>query len=183
VHWLEVLGLAFGLATDAFAVAVAVGLSLPELSGRRIFRLAWHFGLFQFLMPVAGWVGGQALARHTSTWGTWLAAGLLLLLGGKMLYQGLRGGAERPQAKGDPTRGLSLVTLSVATSLDALVVGLSMAMLQVSVLAPALVIGLVTGGLTILGLQFGRRIGARCGRAADLLGGLVLVAIAVRFLW
>ena len=142
MDFLALLGIALGLAMDAFAVAVAAGLALGEVSARQTFRLAWHFGFFQFMMPVVGWLAGLTVERWIAAGGHWVAAGLLGLIGGRMIYEALRG--ERDGARGDPTKGLSLVVLSVATSVDALAVGLSLGVLGIGIWHPAVVIGAVT---------------------------------------
>lgn len=172
--------MAFGLAMDAFAVAVATGLALEKITARHRFRLGFHFGLFQFLMPVLGWLAGRGIASHIQAFDHWVAFGLLSFVGGKMIWEsfGARSGDRPPRA--DPTRGWSLVTLSVATSLDALAVGFSMATLGVSVWTASVVIGLVAGAMTLFGLSFGKRLGAGCGRWAEVAGGLVLLTIGAK---
>lgn len=183
MSWLNVFGIALGLAADAFAVAIAAGLRIPKLTSRHVFRLAWHFGLFQFLMPVLGWLAGRTVDQYIRNFDHWIAAGLLGVVGGKMLFEAARGPAGETQADAcDPTRGMMLLTLSVATSLDALAVGLSMAFLRVSVWGPAVVIGVVAGVLTMTGMGFGSRLGARFERWAGALGGAVLVGIGARIL-
>ena len=167
---------------DAFAVAVATGLSLDEVTSRHRFRLGFHFGLFQFLMPILGWAAGNELIGYIREYDHWVAFALLSLVGGKMLWESLGPRKERHPRRADPTRGWSLVTLSVATSLDALAVGFSMAALRVSVWIPSVIIGLVTAALTILGLSFGTRLGARWERWAEIIGGLVLLGIGARIL-
>ena len=170
--------IAFGLAMDAFAVSIASGLAIPKITGRHVFRMAFHFGLFQALMPVLGWLVGAAVARHLAAWDHWIAMALLGFIGGKMLYEAFRGETDKSCA--DPTRGIHLVTLSVATSIDALAVGLSLAMLRVSVWQPALVIGVVTAALSAAGIVFGSRLGCRWGTRAQIAGGIVLIGIGVR---
>jgi manganese efflux pump family protein len=178
--WFELLGLAVGLAMDAFAVAVAVGITLDTVTPRHVFRLGFHFGLFQFLMPIIGWLAGVKLAAQISGIDHWVAFILLGYVGGKMLWEAR--GEKKAEAGNDPTRGLSLVTLSVATSLDALAVGISMAFLGVSVWLPSVVIGIVAAVLTTIGLAFGGRIGSRWGRWAEVAGGIVLILIGLRVL-
>jgi putative Mn2+ efflux pump MntP len=180
LHWLEILGISVGLAMDAFAVAVAAGLAIGRVTPRQTFRLAFHFGLFQFLMPILGWLAGQQLASCVQPYDHWIAFGLLSFVGGKMLVEALRG--EHSQSRSDPTRGLTLVTLSVATSIDALAVGLSMAFLQVSVWVPAAVIGLVTAAITTAGIGFGGLLGPRWGNRAEAVGGGVLLLIGLKIL-
>jgi manganese efflux pump family protein len=178
---LNLLLVALGLAMDAFAVAIVAGLTLPEVGPRHVFRLAFHFGLFQFLMPIVGWTIGFGLSSYVAAFDHWIAFALLVYVGGKMLLAAYQG--EESSSKADPTRGVLLVTLSVATSIDALAVGLSMAFLEVSVWGPAVVIGLVAAALTAVGIAFGSRLGRRVGRWAEALGGTVLLGIGVRILF
>jgi putative Mn2+ efflux pump MntP len=176
--WLSILGIAVGLAMDAFAVSVAAGLSLAQVTYRHVFRLAFHFGLFQFLMPILGWLAGKQVAESIRAYDHWVAFGLLTYVGGKMLWEARR---ERPPGAGtDPTRGLMLVTLSLATSIDALAVGLSMGLLGVKIILPSVVIGVVTASLCTVGILFGARIGSRWGRYAAATGGIVLIVIGLR---
>jgi manganese efflux pump family protein len=181
LSWLALLALSVGLAMDAFAVAVAAGVAVDAVTPRHVFRLGFHFGLFQFMMPIVGWLVGGQLAAYVSRYDHWVAFALLGYVGGKMLWEARR---ERDaKIKGDPTRGLSLLTLSVATSIDALAVGMSLALMGVSVWFPSVVIGVVTATLTAIGITFGGRIGSRCGRWAEVVGGIVLIAIGLKVLF
>ena len=177
--WWLLLGIAVGLAMDAFAAAIAVSVSLGRVSRRQMFRLAWHFGLFQALMPVLGWCGGMSVEHWIRAWDHWLAFGLLAFVGGRMLASGLRPNRDAP-AQLDPTRGLSLVVLSVATSIDALAVGLSFAALGVRIWLPSAIIGVTAGLMTTLGSALGSRLGDRFGRWMEVLGGGLLIAIGAR---
>lgn len=179
--WTSLLGIAVGLAMDAFAVSIAAGLAVSRVTPRHVFRVSFHFGLFQFLMPILGWLAGDQLAAHLSDYDHWAAFVLLAFVGGKMLWEA-RGNREETNdsASKDPTRGASLVMLSVVTSIDALAVGVSMALLGVSVWLPSVVIGLVTACLSAVGISFGGRIGPRWGRWAEVAGGIVLILIGVR---
>lgn len=175
------LAIGLGLAMDAFAVATATSLSLQQVSRRQVFRFGFHFGLFQALMPICGWFAGQAAHAHIRAWDHWVAFGLLVLVGAKAIIDVLLGGEDRT-LQHDPTRGLSLVVFSIAVSIDAFAVGLSLAMVRISIWQPALVIGVVTSALTTVGMLIGHRIGARFGRGAAILGGVVLILIGVRIL-
>lgn len=180
---LATISLAFALAMDAFAASIAAGARLGRVSGRQIFRLAFHFGLFQAAMPVLGWLAGSTIARWIETWDHWVAFGLLAFVGGRSVLSALRGeGLAADGAQKDPTRGATLVMLAVATSIDALAVGIGMAALKVDILLPVLLIGLVAGGMTVVGLLFGARLGRRFGRWMEAAGGLVLVGIGVKIL-
>jgi putative Mn2+ efflux pump MntP len=178
-----ILLIALALAVDAFAVALATGVCLPRLTFRHTFRLAWHFGLFQAGMNIIGWGGGLTFRTLLESFDHWLAFGLLLVVGGRMIHEALTDHADQC-SQADPTRGWSLVMLSVATSIDSLAVGLSFALLKVEVWLPALVIGLIAALLTGLGLHLGRLVksAARLGTATEVAGGLVLIGIGLSIL-
>ena len=176
-----VLGIAFGLALDAFSVAVATGLSLGTVTGRQSFRLSFHFGLFQFLMPVAGWMVGTRVESYISAYDHWLAFTILAYIGGKMIHDSLR--KDDSEVPADPTRGLSLVVLSFATSIDAFAVGLGLALIRTPIFEPSVIIGIVAAAMTLVGLRIGKRLGGLLGRRIEILGGLVLIAIGVKMLF
>ncbi|MGD9947240.1 MAG: manganese efflux pump MntP family protein [Desulfobulbus sp.] len=178
---LSLIAVAVALAMDAFAVALAAGAVLHPLSFRPCFRLAFHFGLFQALMPVVGWLAGLTVQSFVAAWSHWIAFTLLLYIGGRMIIEALS--VEQGQRRNnDPSRGLTMVGLAVATSIDALAVGLSLAMLNVVVWIPALVIGLVACGFTVLGLFLGTRAGKLWGRRVEVAGGVILVLIGLKIL-
>jgi putative Mn2+ efflux pump MntP len=177
---ITLIGLALALAMDAFAVALGTGAVLSRLTGRHLFRLGFHFGLFQALMPVIGWLAGQTIIQWVSAWDHWIAFSLLAIIGGRMIYEALSN--EEKTEDRDPTRGLSLVMLSIATSIDALAVGFSLSVIGISIWMPSLVIGLVAGILTIIGMLLGGRIGDRWGARVEVFGGLVLIAIGIKIL-
>jgi len=181
VDLITLLSMAVALAVDAFAVALAAGLRLERLTGRHLFRLGFHFGLFQAFMPVLGWFAGFTVQRWISAADHWIAFGLLVFVGGKMIIEAFHEGDET-SSPSDPTRGLSLVTLSVATSIDALAVGLSLGMLGLTIWFPSLVIGLVAGTLTVAGMLLGRRVAGIWGKRMEVFGGVVLCAIGVKIL-
>ena len=180
---LPLLAIALGLAMDAFSVAVATGLTLKTVAPRQYFRLSYHFGLFQFLMPVLGWLAGSTLVGFISGIDHWVALALLSYVGGKMIKESFDHGEEVPDyLVKDPTRGASLVILSVATSIDALAVGLTLALLKVSILLPAVVIGIVAAALTFIGLRIGRYAGQWLGPWMERVGGVVLIGIGLKIL-
>jgi len=176
----SLLGIAVGLAMDAFAVSIAAGLAVASVTPRHVFRISFHFGLFQFMMPIIGWLAGGQLAAYAGEYNRWVAFGLLVYVGARMLWEAHS--EKKAENQRDPTRGLMLVTLSIATSLDALAVGMSMAFLGVSVWIPAVVIGIITAVLSAIGITFGGRIGPRWEHWAEAAGGIVLIAIGLKVL-
>ncbi len=179
----NVVAIAVALAMDAFAVAIAAGITLGCVNFRQNFRLAWHFGLFQALMPILGWSAGLTVRDLISRYDHWIAFGLLLFVAQGMMREALKKEEDQNACK-DPTRGLTMVMLSVATSLDALAVGFSLSVIQVSIWMPAAVIGVVAGIFTTAGMHLGKRI-ARAGRVrrwADGMGAAVLLLIGINIL-
>lgn len=178
---LSLIALSVALAMDAFAVALAAGAILRPLTFRPCFRLAFHFGLFQAMMPVIGWLAGLTVQSFVAAWSHWLAFFLLLAIGGRMIHEALTAeeGVERAN---DPSKGLTMVALSVATSIDALAVGLTLAMLDVVIWIPSLVIGLVACGFTVLGLFLGTRAGKLWGKRVEVAGGAILIMIGLKIL-
>ncbi len=175
--------IAVALAMDAFAVAIATGVCLGKIHWRQNFRLAWHFGFFQAMMPVAGWAAGLTVRDLIASVDHWIAFGLLVFVAQGMLREAFRRDDSCEPVK-DPTRGMTMVMLSVATSLDALAVGLSLSIVKVSIWIPAVVIGIVAAAFTTVGLHLGKRIsrGARLRSLADALGGTVLILIGINIL-
>lgn len=165
---------------DAMAVSLGIGASQFANGRRQLFRLSFHFGLFQALMPVLGWLGGLSVQSYIADIDHWIAFGLLALVGGRMMRSGFDANGESHNS--DPSRGGVLVLLSVAVSIDALAVGLSLAVMRISILYPALVIGLVTGGLSLAGLRLGGRLGQAFGKRMEIVGGAILIGIGLRVL-
>jgi putative Mn2+ efflux pump MntP len=179
---LVVLGMAVALAMDCFAVSLGLSCGHNKLSGGQTLRLALHFALFQFAMPVIGWFAGENLLRHIERFDHWIAFGLLTLVGGKMIRESFRAEKDDEECPADRTRGLSIVILSVATSIDALAVGLSLAVLRVNILYPAAIIGIICFALTVAGSKLGPVVGRIAGKRAELGGGLILIAIGIKIL-
>lgn len=177
---LATLGLAFGLGMDAFSVAVASGGVLGSVSIRQAFRLSFHFGLFQFAMPVVGWLIGSLVVDQIKEIDHWIAFALLGAIGARMIWEAVK--SEPEAVPKDPTRGMSLVMLSVATSIDALAVGLTLAFIGTPILPPSILIGLVAANMTLLGLLLGRYAGRILGGRVEIAGGLILIGIGLKIL-
>jgi len=176
---LETLLVAFGLGLDAFSVALGVGSK--GATARQTFRLSFHFGLFQFFMPLIGWWVGRGAVGVVRAYDHWMAFAILLAVGVHMIVESF-GHAKKAAGARDATRGWPLVGLSVATSLDALAVGVGLGILRQRLIRSAVVIGVVAAVMTLVGLQSGRVLRLWVGRRMETLGGLVLIGIAFRML-
>lgn len=173
--WVTIF-IAFALAMDAFSVSVGAGAYFRKTSRRQKFRLSFHFGLFQFLMPMVGWLVGKQIVGIVANYDHWIAFVILCLLGGKMLLDSRR----TKLITEDITRGWKLVGLSVATSLDALAVGFSVSLLDMQIFAMSIVIGLVASGMTLLGIFLGERLSFHLGRWAGSFAGVILILIGMQ---
>lgn len=173
--------ISIGLAIDCFTVSLCIGSTPRPLTFRSVFRLSFHFGLFQGGMALLGWLLGTSLAQFVANIDHWVAFLLLLWVGGKMIREGISSTEEVMEENcEDQTRGLSLMMLSVATSLDAFGVGLSLAFMEANIYTASALIGFISLILSIIGLLGGRRIGQRFGKQAEIVGGLVLIFIGLR---
>lgn len=175
--------LALALAVDAFSVAAASG---PRCCPRwGALRLGLSFGLSQALMPLLGAAVGAYLYTHVQQYDHWVAFGLLSFLGIKMLYDGLHHGQVHEAhevERLDPSCGWSLVGLSTATSIDAFGAGMGLRMVNANMWIACPVIGLVTALLTYFGARLGLTAERLLGRRAEVLGGVVLIGLAIRML-
>lgn len=178
----ELLALSLALAMDAFAVALASGVRLRCTMGQTL-RMALAFGFFQFAMPVVGWFLGVKVRVYIESFDHWVAFALLAFVGLRMLREAVSGQEQDEADCPDPTRGLTLFLLALATSIDALAVGLSLAVLSLEIWQPAAVIGLVCFAVTALGMHLGRavvKITPGLSSKANFVGGLVLIGIGVK---
>lgn len=173
--------IAAGLGLDAFSVAIGIGAAHQKRSWIPVLRLATAFGLFQFAMPIAGWLAGLTVVEVIASFDHWLAFALLALVGGKMIAEGFE--KEKEKEKADQTRGWPLLMLSIATSIDALAVGFSFSILKHPILFPAVVIGVVCFVMTATGMIFGKALAKLFGRKVEIFGGIVLIVIGVKILF
>ena len=178
LFFLNSILLGVGLAMDAFSVSLANGLHEPRMGAGRMCAIAGVYAGFQFLMPMVGWLCVRTVVEIFSAFQRfipWIALGLLVYIGGKMLMDGLRG-EEEPAAVGNGT----LLVQGVATSIDALSVGFTIEEYPLPMaFVSALIIAVVTFGICIGGLSLGRRFGTKLAGKASVLGGVILIAIGL----
>jgi putative Mn2+ efflux pump MntP len=183
VNAVELLLLAIGLAMDAAAVSAARGLAVGVVRARHLMLVAVFFGGAQGFMPLLGFLLGQQLGPLIAAIHHWVAFGLLVFLGGRMVKESFDDDEEgEASAAGDPFGLPTMAALAVATSIDAFAVGLVLPTLGASLVVAVAVIGIVTALLSMLGLVLGARLGRHLGSRLDLLGGVVLIGLGIRFL-
>ncbi len=180
----EIFIIAVALAADAFSVALVVSIK-GCCSTKQILRMASIFGFFQFFMPLVGFFLFNQVHDFIEAYDHWVAFILLSLVGGKMLWEGYAhdaNDAEEPSST-DATKGLTALTLAIATSIDALAVGGTFATLHMEIWMPSIVIGIVCFIMTALGMILSRCLlqkNATIVRYANMIGGIILIAIGLR---
>jgi len=170
-----------GLAMDCFAVSITSGVILKYFRFKEAFKIAFFFGLFQGIMPVFGWLAGIGFINVIADYDHWVAFILLLFLGGKMIYEDFKSKSDDDE-KFNPLLLPVLISLSVATSIDALAVGITFAFLQSSITIAVIQIGVITFCFSVLGLYFGVKFGKRYNIRAEIIGGIILISIGFKIL-
>lgn len=171
---------AVGLAMDCLAVSLSCGIVMPDFRRSDAIRLGVFFGGFQAGMTLIGWGAGETFAGRIQAVDHWIAFVLLAFIGGKMLWEGL--GSEHESSNLDIRNIKVLLTLSVATSIDAMAVGISYALIEMQVLVPAIIIGLVSLAFAYAGGMFGGRLGEKFGKRMEIVGGLILIGLGIKIL-
>lgn len=172
--------LGIGLSFDSFAVSVSCGLMKPKIKFRQAIVIAGSLAFFQAVFPFFGWIVGSSLKDLISAIDHWVAFVLLAFIGVKMIIEGTK--TDGVLSSFNPFQFSILLGLSVATSIDALVVGLSFGFLDMPILFPVLVIGLVTFIASMLGLLFGKKIPAKRSQHSLVIGGVILISIGLKIL-
>ena len=170
--------IALGLAMDSLAVSISSGICMSPFLWRKAFQMALVMGGFQGGMTLLGWLLGCSFSTYITAYDHWIAFALLAFLGGKMIYESMQ---DKPGSFVSFSMK-TILTLGVATSIDALAVGVSMAFLQVNIFLPASIIAFVAFSLSFAGVHVGYRFGKIRGLNIELLGGIVLVAIGIKIL-
>jgi len=177
---LSIFLIGVGLSMDAFAVSLTGCMSWHGHRLKTALKLAFCFGLFQAIMPIIGWASGTYLVNFFSTIDHWIAFGLLVLVGGKMILEALK--RERGECQKENLKLRTLLLLAIATSLDALAIGLSFALLKVSIITPVLMIGATTFCISFAGVLIGEKLGTLIGKKIEVVGGFILIAIGIKIL-
>ena len=177
---IEVLLIAVGVSMDAFAVSLAKGISAREVKMKHALTAGVWFGGFQALMPCLGFFLGLGFASFIGQWDHWVAWFLLTIIGANMVKESF----SKDEDEVSSGWGFwHMLTLAVATSIDALAVGVSFAFLEMSVWMPIIIIGITTMQFSFAGVLLGKKVGERFKSKAELVGGLVLIAIGIKILW
>lgn len=180
---IELFLIGIGLSMDAFAVSICKGLVMEKANKKQAFIIGLYFGGFQALMPLIGWFLGIRFQKYITSIDHWIAFVLLALIGGKMIVEAIRDpDVEEIGKKDPPLDHKEMFLLAVATSIDALAVGITFAFLDTPIVEAIVIIGLTTFFLSIIGVVVGNFFGTRYKKKAEIVGGIILVAIGVKIL-
>ncbi|MDL2283412.1 manganese efflux pump MntP family protein [Odoribacter sp. OttesenSCG-928-G04] len=175
---LTIILIALGLSMDSMAVSISSGIYMNRFSFRQSLKIALVMGIFQGGMTLLGWLAGASFSSYIKEIDHWVAFILLGYLGGKMIYESLKQEKEAISSLSNKT----LLTLAIATSIDALAVGIGFAFLETNIYIPAIIIAITTFLLSFLGISFGCRFSKAKKVNVEFFGGVILVAIGMKIL-
>ena len=184
MNFLTIVLIAVGLSMDAFAVSVCKGISLKEADWKQSVQVGLWFGLFQALMPLAGYFAGSRFLDLISSWDHWIAFALLLFIGLNMVREGLKDAKEKPECCGECGHNdlgfKTMLMAAIAPSIEALAVGVSfVAINNLNIWAAVGIIGIVTFAFSVVGVGAGTRIGKKFAAKAEISGGIILICIGL----
>ena len=168
-----------GLAADACAVSLSSGLVIRHIKLNKALKIALAFGIFQGIMPLIGWFTGLGFRELLIQVNHWIAFSLLVIIGGKMIYETCQ---PETETKFNPLDNYTLLGLAIATSIDALAIGLSLSVLKVSILSSAAAIGIITFWLCLISVYLGHKWGSLCKFKLEIVGGIILIFLGSKIL-
>ncbi len=180
---LHTILIALGLTMDSFAISGAISLGTRKaITAGMIIRVSSYFTLFQFSLLILGWKLGNILGAHINSYAKIVASCLLFIIGIKMILESQSIQFDKPNAK-DISKGIPLILLSIATSIDAFAVGISLGLLKATITLPAITLAIATAIMSVLGLVLGRQLGKMIDIQAELVGGIILIALGIKTLF
>ena len=179
LEFITIFLIAIGLCFDSFAVSVSSGLMMKHINFFEAMKIAFSFAFFQGLMPLLGWMAGKRISDYLSNYDHWIAFILLLIIGLRMIWESRKPDENKTF---NPMNLWFIIYMSIATSIDALIVGLSFAFLKTDIYTSIIIIAIVTFIATMLGILFGKKAGAHLGKKMEVLGGIILIVIGFKIL-
>jgi len=175
----EIILIGVGLAMDCFAVCISCSLVQKDIKTSDALKIAASFGFFQAIMPVLGWLLGLTFKDLIAGFDHWIAFGILGAIGLKMFFEAFK---KDNKQELNITKFWVLISLSVATSIDAMIVGITFAFLELNILLTVSIIGVVTFMISMIGIYLGKKVTFINGKKAEIIGGLVLIGIGIKIL-
>ncbi len=175
---ITIILIAISLSFDSFAVSLSCGLAKQKMQLVQMLKIAIILSLFQGLMPLVGWFAGEKLLPYIEEFDHWVAFLLLFLIGGKMIIESFK--EETSKKKINPEKFSVVLLLGLSTSIDALAVGFSMSLICIHILLAVAIITVITFLAVLLGIYIGKKSKTNKGRRAEIIGGIILIAIGVK---
>ena len=175
----EIFLIAVGLAMDAFAVSLANGIIIKKVKLTDCLKFGLFFGIFQFVMPIIGWVLGITISGYISMFDHWIAFLLLSFIGIKMIYESLKGDETK---KEKPLNWKNMTILAISTSIDALAVGINFAVMGARVIISSVIIGVTAFIISFFGVILGKKLGNKIKSSAEVFGGIILISVGIKIL-
>ncbi len=173
--------IAVSLSIDSFAASIVLGANSKQVSIFNIIKVALIFGFFQAVMPIFGWSVGNKFEYIIKSIDHWIAFVLLLLVGGKMIYESLSK-SKKNNSNIDISNFYLIITLGISTSIDAMVIGISFGVLRIAIQTPIIIIGITTFIFSTTGVILGKKVGIKFGNKFEVIGGVVLILLGVKIL-
>lgn len=180
MDFLSIIFIAIGLSFDSFAVSLSSGLILKKIIFRDAGKIAFSLSFFQAFMPLTGWIIGLSIKDYITEIDHWVAFGLLTLISAKMIYESISSGKEKNSF--NPLNFWVLIGISLATSIDAFIVGITFGFTDVKIIPSVMIIGIVTFIISMLGILAGKTASSKLGKRMEILGGLILFGIGLKIL-
>jgi putative Mn2+ efflux pump MntP len=175
----SIILIGIGLSFDSLAASITIGASGYNVTKKHIFRIAGSMGFFQTLTPILGWLLGNHFKTIAEAYDHIIAFILLTIIGGKMIYDGVTY-KDSKTSNYATLPAIMLIGISIATSIDAFVVGISFGILRVNILSAAVIIGFITFIFSVFGVYFGKKIGTKMNDKIDIIGGIVLITLGLK---
>ncbi len=179
MSFFTLLILSIGLSVDSFAASLGCGFSRQNVHRKRIFLLAFSLAIFQAIMPVIGWAAGSQVKNLIEQFDHWIALVLLTAIGAKMIIESIKK-KNKPESCACDLSFREIITLSIGTSIDALIVGFSFAFLKINIIYASMIIGVTTFIFALAGIFIGKRAGRLLGEKTEIIGGIVLILIGLK---
>jgi len=178
---LTIILIAIGLTFDTFAVSVSTGITVNQIKFWQAVRVSIILAIFQAMMPLLGWFGALQIKNHIIRFDHWIAAGLLWIIGAKMIWEALF--HKKDEEQKNPLKTMVIVTMAIATSIDALAVGVSFGFLEVNMYITTIIIGFTTFLVAMIGMLLGKKAGYLLGKRSEIIGGIILIIIGIKILY
>ena len=178
---LSIFIIGIGLSVDSFVVSITAGVCMDKVKIRNALKVAFFMAFFQALTPLIGWLAGSSFQRYIESVDHWVAFILLLAIGSKMIYEGVKHN-DKAEKSFSLTSNLMLTGMAIATSIDALIVGIGFGLLEVSIIIPVIIIGGLTFLFSALGVLLGNKIGIRYNSGLEIFGGILLAGLGSKIL-